>query len=287
MIDSENLSRKSKLLQLDSIALAENMRSGNFRSIRTGQGIEFSDVREYLPGDNVRSIDWNVSARMGRAFVKQYEEDRELNVFFVLDCSLSMSAKMPALKEAATLLLLASRRNSASVGAVFFDGTIRYSFSPKASGDTAAIILSKIRKIDEDSTLSEKGSALDSALKGALNLLKKRSLVFVISDFRTANWRRELAFLAHKNDVVAIRIVDDCDSELPDIGFLNFADSESGKIEKIPTFSKSFRRFWFERNRNSTDGWKTFCMRHGAFPLPINTKDDILLVLSRFFEQRK
>jgi hypothetical protein len=86
---------------------------------------------------------------------------------------------------------------------------------------------------------------------------------------------------------VAIRIVDDCDSELPDLGFLNFIDSESEKIEKIPTFAKSFRRFWFEKNRAGTDDWKNFCLKHGAFPLSINTKDDILLVLSRFFEQRK
>lgn len=287
MMNAENLSRKSRLLQFDSVVLAQNMRSGNFRSLRTGQGIEFSDVREYLPGDNVRSIDWNVSARMGRAFVKQYEEDRELNVFFVLDCSLSMSAKIPAMSEAAMLLLFAAKRNSASIGAVFFDGEIKYSFSPKASSETAGAILSKILSLEEGDEPCVKGSVLDSALKGAANLLKKRSLVFVISDFRTAKWKKELAFLSHKNDVVAIRIVDDCDSELPDLGFLNFIDSESEKIEKIPTFAKSFRRFWFEKNRAGTDDWKNFCLKHGAFPLSINTKDDILLVLSRFFEQRK
>ncbi|MBQ3669994.1 MAG: DUF58 domain-containing protein [Treponema sp.] len=287
MMNNENLSKKAKLLEIDSIALSEHMRSGNFRSIYTGQGIEFSDVREYLPGDNVRSIDWNVSARMGRTFVKQYEEDRELNVFFVLDCSLSMTAKLPVLTEAATLLLLASRRNSASIGAVFFDGEIQYSFPPKNSVETSSVILSKIARLQDGGIVFKRGSALSSALRGAANLLKKRSLVFVISDFRAAQWKKELAFLAQKNDVVAIRIVDDFDSELPDVGFLHFSDSESGEIEKIPTFSKSFRRFWFERNRAGMDGWKSFCFKHGAFPLPMNTKDDILLVLSRFFEQRK
>lgn len=287
MNNSENLSRKAKLLQIASVSLAENMRSGNFRSLYVGQGIEFSDVREYLIGDNVRSIDWNVSARMGRTFVKQYEEDRELNVFFVLDCSLSMQSKISALSEAALLLILASKRNSASVGAVFFDGEIKYSFPPKNGNDNTSVIISKLMALEIASEKSVAGSVLNNALKGAANLLKKRSLVFVISDFRVENWKKELAFLSQKNDVVAIRITDDIDTEIPDIGFVNIRDSESGIIEKIPTFSKKFKRLWFEKTRSRRDSWKDFCIKHGAFPLSINTKDDILFVLSKFFEQRK
>lgn len=285
MLVPENLSRKARLLDIASIALAENMRSGNFKSIYRGQGIEICDVREYLPGDNVRSIDWNVSARMGRTFVKQYEEDRDLNVFFVLDCSMSMSKKISAMSEIATLLIMASERNSASIGAVLFDGEIKYSFEPNSGRANYFTILSKLWSLDK--TKSVPGSILQNALTGTANLLKKRSLVFVVSDFRIERWQDEISFLAQKNDVVAVKVVDDADSELPNLGYVNFCDSESGKVEKIPTFSNAFKRFWFERSRNSTDVWKTFCVRHGIVPLLVNVKDDIPLVLSRFFEQRK
>ena len=287
MMNGGSLDRKAKLLHIESLALAESMRGGAFRSLRTGQGIEFSDVREYLPGDGVRSIDWNVSARMGRTFVKQYEEDRELTVFFVLDCSRSMGGRLSALAEAASLLLLASRRNGASVGAVFFDGGIRHSFVPAGTGDTAFAILAQLRALSGGNCGGSGGTALASALKGAANMLKRRALVFVVSDFRAAQWRRELAYLSHRNDLVAIRVVDDSDSELPDVGFVDFSDSESGRVEKVPTFSKAFRRFWRDRNRAAMDTWRSFCLTHGAFPLTLNTKDDVLLVLSRFFEQRR
>lgn len=288
----KNLSQRASKLRIASISLAENMRNGNFRSMSRGQGIEFSDVREYLIGDNVRSIDWNVTARMGRPFIKQYEEDRELNVFFIFDCSLSMhcgskdNAKIKTAKEIATLLLLSSEQNSGASGAVFFDGEIRFSCPTKSGKENAMMLLSKIDKLDFESA-SVCGSALANAIKGSVNLLRKRSIVFVISDFRTAGYENDLAFLAQKHDVIAIRITDSIDSELPKIGTMSFFDPETKASLILPTNSSSFAQSWFEANRRRLDSWNDFCVKRGIVPLLISTKEDVVLALSRFFASRK
>ena len=155
LANADRLAKRASQLRLSAISLAENMRNGSFKSLYRGQGIEFSDVREYLHGDNVRAIDWNVTARMGRAFIKQYEEDRELSVFLILDCSRSMRlgtahTRLEKATEAAALLLLACEHNAGAIGAVFFDGKIQFSCPPKPGRENSMMILSKLDKIDSD-----------------------------------------------------------------------------------------------------------------------------------------
>ncbi len=291
--NKERLAKRASRLKISAITLAENLRSGSFKSVYRGQGIEFIDVRDYLVGDNVRSIDWNVTARMDRAFIKQYEEDRELSVFLILDCSRSMevpsrnSTRLNTAVEAASLLLLASQQNAGATGAVFFDGKIRFSCEPKAGLKNSMMILSKLDKLadfPEEEKIS--GSVLPNAIKGAAKLLKKRSLVFILSDFRTSKWEKPFALLAQKNDVVAIRVTDPNDSELPKIGTVPFFDPETRKKSLFPTLSKRFKSEWFEANRQRTDYWKEVCLKHGASPLQLSTEEDAALVLSRFFKQK-
>ncbi len=288
--ESKNrLVSRANILRIASAPVAQNMRNGNFKSLFRGQGIEFSDVRDYNPGDNVRAIDWNVTARMGRPFIKQYEEDRDLQVFFIMDRSFSMysgsrdSSKIEASTEAAALLVLASDINASSMGAVFFDGEIRFSCSPKSGRDQAMFLLSHLDTLEDEII---PGSALSNALNGAGKLLKKRSLVFIFSDFRSEGWVASLANLALKNDVVAVRVTDPTDSELPHVGTIDFADSETGIHRYLPTSSASFSRAWFEANRRRTDLWKNTCLKHGAFPLELSTSEDPLHVLVRFFNKR-
>ena len=289
---SKNLASRAARLRIASISLSEGIRSGNFRSASRGQGIEFSDVREYIPGDNVRAIDWNVTARMGRAFIKQYEEDRELNVLVVLDCSRSMfsgssdGVRIVSACEVAALAVLASERNSGASGAVFFDGSVRFSCPPKPGRENALSILSKIDRLEFPSG-AVNGSALSSALRCASNLLRKRSLVFVISDFRAAGWEKELAFLSCRNDVIAVRISDSTDSELPVVGTVPFSDSETGASAVLPTSSSAFARAWFEANRRRVDSWEELCAKHGAHTLVVSTAEDSVLALSRFFAKRR
>lgn len=286
------LAQRASSLRLAAITLAENMRNGSFKSLYRGQGIEFSDVREYLTGDNVRSIDWNVTARMGRPFIKQYEEDRELSVFLILDCSRSMElgsdvTRLSLAQEASALLLLACEHNAGAMGAVFFDGKIQFSCPPKAGRENSMMILSKLDKIDSipESEKSD-GSALSNAINGAAKLLKKRSLVFILSDFRSSRWEKPFARLAQKHDVVALRITDPSDSELPEIGTIPFYDAESKKKSLFPTLSRRFKAQWREANQKRSEQWKDFCSKHGAFPLSISTQEDAVSTLQRFFKQK-
>lgn len=291
-MNTTRLAKKASQLRLSAISIAENMQNGSFRSLYRGQGIEFSDVREYLHGDNVRSIDWNVTARMGRAFIKQYEEDKELSVFLILDCSRSMESgldfsRLSQAQEAAALLLLAAEHISGAIGAVFFDGKIQFSCEPKAGRENSMMILSKLDKLDstpEDEKTG--GSVLPNAITGAAKLLKKRSLVFILSDFRSAKWEKPFARLAQKNDVIAVKITSPTDSELPNIGTVPFFDPETNKKGLFPTLSKRFKHEWREANRQRTDLWKEFCIKHGASPVLLSTEDDAALVLSRFFKQK-
>ena len=288
--NKNGLVKKASLLNLSAQTLAESLRMGGFKSVYRGQGIEFHGVREYNPGDNVRSIDWNVTARMGRPFIKLYEEDRELQVLFILDRSLSMfsssgkKTRVQTASEVAALLVLACLQNQSSVGAVFFDGKINFTTKPKAGRDHAMSILSRLDEIQQK---IEKGSALSGALTAAEKMLKRHSMIFVISDFRTDGWQDSLARLAVVNDVIAIKVTDPIDSELPGIGTAVFADLESGFQQKIPASSKAFKTAWLEANRRRNDVWKEFCVRHGVNPLFLSTSEDPFLALNRFFLARR
>ena len=289
-METEALAKKASYLHLSSVKLAQGMRIGSFRSLYKGRGIEFSGVREYLDGDDVRSIDWNVTARMGRPFVKQYEEERDLNVLLVVDVSQSMHSgstgrsRLDLALECASLLTLASFHNSSPVGTVIFDGDIRFNCVPRAGHDQVMLILSEYEKINQ---VIKSGSALDSALLGAQKLLKKRTLILVFSDFRTSSWQESFGRLCQKNDVVAVRIVDPMDEMLPSVGAIPFADSETGYRLVLPTSSTKFRRMWREENDVHMTEWEHECQRNGGYPLVLNTSSDPVKELTKFFMIRE
>ena len=284
--DSSTLTKSANALRLRSHAISEEMKNGNFTSMFKGQGIEFSGVREYLLGDDVRAIDWNVTARTGKTFVKQYDEEREQTVFLVVDRSLSMETgsenftRLNVDSETAALLLLASQNNACPVGAVLFDGNITFSSSPRRNNEHTMLILTKLAKRDEKVS---RGSCLSNAIKGAEQLLKNRSMVFVISDFRCEDYEKSLASIAQKHDVVAIQITDNNDSEVPNMGLLSAVDAESGMHQYIPTNSADFRHFWRGNQKKNLEQWKYMCKRHGIVPLIISTTDDPAVRLSKFF----
>lgn len=285
-----SLARRAALLQLSARKIADGMRSGTFKSLYYGHGIEFSGVRDYLTGDDIRSIDWNVSARMGKTYVKTFEEERELSVFIVADQSLSMTtgagkkSRLETAMECAALLTLASEQNASPVGAVLFDGEITFSSVPKAGKDQSLLLLTHF---DEYDGKHKNGSVLDNALQGAERLLKKRSLIFVFSDFRTTLWEAPFGRLCAKNDVVAVRITDPLDEELPSTGSIPFVDPEIGVRTFLPTSSESFKLAWKNENSRRVSDWKKLCLRHGAIPLEISTDSEPVKELSKFFTQRE
>lgn len=287
--NADTFMQKARSLRLSARKLANSFSAGSFRSLMKGHGIELNGVREYLYGDDVRAIDWNVTARMGKPFVKVFEEEHEMQVFFVIDKSLSMfsgtakKSRYDVAKELCALLTLASELHASSVGAVFFDGEIQTSFEPQQGSERTMLMLSKL---SEENCVQKNGSALSLALNGAANLLKKTSFVFVLSDFRTTNYIKGLARLSQKHDVLAIRITDESDSALPELGSLPFIDVETKEIKVFPTNTSRFRNAWRDENRSRLEQWKNQCLRHGVLPLTVSTEEDAAKVLIDFFSQK-
>jgi uncharacterized protein (DUF58 family) len=285
----DSLSKKASALRIASVKLADSLKAGSFRSLYRGQGIEFSGVREYLRGDDVRAIDWNVTARMCRPYVKMFEEEHELQIFLIVDRSFSMftgtgrKSRYETAAEAAALITMAAEVNASSIGAVIFDGKIRFSCTPESGRKRTMLLLTCLDEIDENGIT---GSVLGNALTGAGRMLKKRSLVFIFSDFRSTSWVNPLAFLAQKNDVVAVRITDPSDNELPEMGTVPFTDCETGKRLVLPTSSSSFRNAWRADNRKILEKWQEACIKHGVMPLTISSEDEPVRVLSSFFARR-
>jgi len=264
------------------------MRTGGFRSCFRGQGMEFDGVREYERGDDIRSIDWNVTARSGKPFVKMYREERELTVFLVVDNSLSMgtgpgsvSRREKAL-ETAALIAFAAEQNASPVGSVMYDGISGKVFKPRSGKDQVLTILSSL----EHGSDPVRGSVLGSALAGASRVLRSRSLVVIISDFRTAGYEKALGILSRRHDVLAVRITSPMDAELPRAGYIPFFDPETGVTASLPTGSAAFRETWAREHRESVSRWEHVCLRRGVSPLLLSTEDDAVRVLSRFFSER-
>jgi len=273
--------------------LADDLLSGDFRSIFKGQGIEFDEVRHYESGDDVRSIDWNVSARFGSPYVKMFREERELTVFVILDSTASMDSGGGALSRreqaifATALLVLSAERAGERVGALIYDGDARRFFAPrKGRAHAMAIVEAAV-----SSTAHERGASLvrslGRALAGSARILKRRSLVAIVSDFMCAEWERDLGFLSRKHDVVAFRVSDPVDTAMPDAGLVRMMDGETGMRTRAPTGFASFRDAWTQWHNERTEACRTACSRNGVPCIDLSTDDDAVLVLSRFFGARR
>ncbi|MBQ9238090.1 MAG: DUF58 domain-containing protein [Treponema sp.] len=286
----ESLARRASFLRLTSRTVSESIRAGSFRSLVRGQGIEFNGVRDYVRGDDIRAIDWNVSARMGRPYVKLFEAERELTMCVVLDASFSMRSgtgartKYAVAAEAVALLAFAAEHNGCPFGAVFFDAAVRFSGEPKVGTKHTMVVL---KKLDECATGGGRGSVLPNALTGSGSLLRTRALVFIFSDFRSVGWEAPLARLSQVHDCVAVRVTTPADEAIPPVGTLPVVDSETDVRTVFPTLSTAFRREWKTAADSRAARWYAVCRRRGVTPLSLSTTDDPAAVLASFFAQKR
>lgn len=291
LANNESLIKKALYLRLMAENIAEGMKSGNFRSLYRGQGIEFAGVREYNRGDDIRTIDWNVTARMGRPYIKIFEEERELQIFLIVDSSRSMQletaadrrTKYAAAAEAAALVAIAAEINACPAGAVFFDGAINFSAEPALGKENTMQILNHLDRLPESPV---SGSVLPGAITAAAKVLRKRTLVFILSDFRCAGWEKPLINLAQKNDVIAINIHDATDEELPSLGTVKFMDVETGRKMSLPSSSPAFKKEWRNYNEMNQNRWQDFCIKHGIMPVILDTKTEPIQVLNQIFARK-
>ncbi len=283
------LSQKASALRLMSNAIAKSLHVGNFKSFYKGRGVDYAGAREYLYGDDIRAIDWNVTARMTKPYIKLFEEDKELIVFLIVDRSASMDtgsgskSRLEIATEAAALVLFASMQNSSPIGAVLFNGVTEFSCKPKSGKDHAMTLLSKL---DNRPVRTEQGTSLAHALRGSSILLRNRSLVLIFSDFRCSGYEKELSLLAAKHDVIAVTIQDKSDTLLPQIGRISFFDPETHIRKTLPTLSKSFQKEWQLHNQMHLERWKSFCSKNGIDTIVLSTDTEPSQELIRYFSSR-
>jgi uncharacterized protein (DUF58 family) len=296
-MNKHDLLQKISAFHLVSRDLAEELLAGDFASVFRGQGMEFDEVRHYEMGDDVRSIDWNVTARFGEPYVKLYREERELSLCIVLDRSPSMHTGTEAALNcyeqgllAAALLAFSAERSGQRVGAVFFDAAITRVFRPRKGRSHIMVILTNAL----DGIPPAKGSGLGQALAGTSRILRNRrfrrgaprSLVAVISDFMAVGWERELADLAARHDVLALRITDPMDQEPPAVGLLSLLDNETDLSLHVPSSSPLFRKSWAAWHEERSRLWLSLCRRAGASALTLSTAADAPATLARYFSTR-
>jgi len=310
-MDTHELLGRITRLPIVADGLAEDILSGNFRSVFKGQGMEFDEARHYQWGDDARAIDWNASARLGTPFVKMFREERELTILLLLDTSASMhgsianlwgSSSDPEKKHsyspfeqaliAAALIAFSAERSGQRVGAFLFDREIDRVFPPRKGRRNILAFVSgalqchrpaaAIRQRPQDGYTSN----LRSAIAGAGRMLKRRSMIALISDFHSIGWEQELGGLCSRHDVIAIRICDPLNEDLPDLGLIALRDPETGLEVAAPTGSASFRDAWSQWHRDRANLWQNQCRRAGAAQLALPVNADAAAALARFFSGR-
>ncbi len=287
-MDTAELLKKVRKIEIKTKGLSKHLFSGEYHSAFKGRGMSFSEVRDYQYGDDVRNIDWNVTARTGEAFIKVFEEERELTVMLLIDVSASAlfgtkgQFKSEMITEIAAVIAFSASTNNDKVGAILFSDKIEKYIPPKKGKTTILHIIRELLNQDTESKATDLGLALEYFN----NIQKKRSVAFLMSDFIDTGYTKALQLAARRHDLVGIHIYDNVEKSFPNVGLLRIRDAETGAIRVIDTSSKQLRerhKQWFEKH---TDQFKEEFLRTGSDVLSISTDQDYVRALLGFFKRR-
>jgi uncharacterized protein (DUF58 family) len=280
--------KKVKRIEIRTSRMVNEVFSGEYHSIFKGLGMEFSEVREYQPGDDIRNIDWNVTARYGHPYLKVYREERELTVMLMVDLSASQRFgtgerfKTEAAAEIVALLSLAAIKNNDKVGLLAYTDKIEKYIVPKKGRNHV------LRLIREIIYFKPQGRGTDTAgaLEYLLGVLKKRSVLFLISDFLDSEFEKPLGIASRKHDLIALKINDPLETSFPKAGLIRFYDLESGRERLIDTSDTRFREQFLKRARDRNLQFEKLTSRMGIDRVFIPAGGDYSGPLIRFFEMR-
>jgi uncharacterized protein (DUF58 family) len=286
---SPEILRQVKLLELRTRGLVNSLFTGEYRSVFKGQGMEFAEVREYQPGDEVRSIDWNVTARMQRPYVKRYIEERELTVMLAVDVSGSerfgtrRRFKSEVASELAAVLAMSAIRNNDRVGNLMFTDRIEHVVPPRKGRRHALRLIRDILAFEPEGRATDIGAAMEYLNK----MLAHKAIIFIVSDFLGENIERPLKLLAQRHDVVAVTLEDASERALPDIGLVRLVDPETGKAIDIDTSDPKVRSQFDLAVSSEADARRHLLRRLAIDEIPVNTDQGIMEPLLRFFRTRE
>ena len=285
-MDTQELLKRLRRIEIKSSRLSEDIFSGAYRSAFKGRGMSFSEVREYQPGDDVRDIDWNVTARYARPYVKVYEEERELTMILLVDISRSEHfgtvgmTKRQRVAEIAGTLAFSTIKNNDNVGVIFYSDRVEKYIPPSKGHKHVLTILSEILSIEPEGS----GTDISVALRFAHNVQRKSCTLFLLSDFIDgSDYAKTLAVVRNKHDLLAMQVYDPHEAELPMVGLLRVKDAETGEVRMIDSTSKSVRKqyrdYWQELSVKLRETFSKYNIGYAS----VSTSEDYVPRLQRLF----
>ena len=287
-METSELIKKVRKIEIKTKGLSANIFSGEYHSAFKGRGMSFSEVRGYNYGDDVRNIDWNVTARTGAPFIKVFEEERELTVMLVIDMSHSAffgtkgQFKSEMITEICAVLAFSAINNNDKVGVIFFSDKIEKFIPPKKGRGHILLIIRELINFEP----SGKGTNLTVGLQYLNNVIKKRSTAFFISDFMDKNYDDALRIAAKRHDIVGIHIADPAEEQLPDAGLFRALDAETGERIWLDTSDTRTRKRYADWYVENIQYFRNTFLKTGADSMSIRTTESYVNALLKFFKQR-
>lgn len=287
-METAELLKKVRKIEIKTRGLSNQIFSGEYHSAFKGRGMTFSEVREYQPGDDIRAIDWNVTARFNHPFIKVFEEEREMTVMLVVDVSASgefgtqKQLKQDVITELCAVLAFSSLQNNDKVGIIFFSDKIEKFIPPKKGKSHVLRIIRDLIEFKPE----HKKTDIQLALKYLTSVIKKRSIAFVISDFMDNDFKDALKIANKKHDLIALRIFDKRENELPDLGLIKLMDNETGHLKWIDTSDKNVRTHFAVNSKKREAALKDAFTKSGVDSANISTSESYIIPLSNLFKRR-
>ena len=287
-MEATELIKKVRKIEIKTRGLSRNIFAGEYHTAFKGRGMAFSEVREYQYGDDIRSIDWNVTARFNHPYVKIYEEERELTVMLLIDISGSRnfgsvsSLKRSIITEIAAVLSFSAIQNNDKIGVILFSDRVEKFIPPKKGRQHILRIIRELLYFQPESNLTD----ISESLRYLTNAIRKRSIAFIISDFIDEGYDEALRIANRKHDVVALQIFDIRETELPPAGFIRIRDAETGRKIWVDTGSSKLRNEYASRWDQEQQKLATLLTRSGVDWVKIRTDEDYVRPLIRLFKSR-
>lgn len=285
---TEEIIKKVKELEIKSKKITTHLFTGEYHTAFKGKGMRFREVREYAAGDDVRFIDWNVSARFGHPFTKVFEEERELNVMLLVDTSASnlfgtvMRRKKDLIDELCAVLAFSAINNNDKVGAIFFSDKVERYIAPGKGKQHALLIVRQLLAGQSNGTKT----SLAEAMKHLNNATRQKSIVFIASDFIGGDFSNDLKVIGSRHDVIGLRVYDKMDMQLPPAGLLQLQDAETGKAKWVDSNDALVRYNYQQYFMAQSEQCKNWFRAAGAELLHLRTDEDYVKILQQFFIRR-
>ncbi len=287
-MNEKEILKKIQRIEIFTNRLVNTVFAGEYESVFKGQGITFDEVREYQVGDEIRTIDWNVTARMGQAYIKKYVEERELVMMLIVDMSASTSfgsiseTKAEIAAEIAALLAFSAIKNNDKVGLICFTDTVEHFVAPRKGKRHVLRVVRDILHFQP----KQPGTNIETALTFVDKVLKPHSVVFLISDFKNTGYEKQLRLSSKRHSLIAITLQDRREMELPDVGLIELEDVESGETMVVDTRSEEARQLYTELNQRADAERQQIFRASRIDSIHIRTDEPYVKPLIRFFRQR-